>query len=111
MGIIPFMRPLSAALRLFALADEWQPLHCGGLSCSQPVDHGKKGAVKRSPVAVTKPRTSHSRIIAYIPRLRWDCSCCIIVAGGGGWKVAVMLIIRCLEGSSGLFCTGSGGDV
>lgn len=41
-----FMRPVSAASRLFALADEWQPLHCGGRSCSQPVDHGKKGAVK-----------------------------------------------------------------
>lgn len=41
-----FICSASAALCLFALADEWQPLHIGGLSCSQPFDHGKKGAVK-----------------------------------------------------------------
>lgn len=41
-----FICSVSAALCLFALADEWQLLHIGGLSCSEPLDHGKKGAVK-----------------------------------------------------------------
>lgn len=36
----------AAVLCLFALADEWRLVHIGGLSCSDPFDHGKKGVVR-----------------------------------------------------------------
>lgn len=64
-------------------ADEWRLVLIGGLSYSDPLDHGKRGNCKRSPVAVTKPRTSHSRVITFIPRLRRDRSCGIHVGGKG----------------------------
>ncbi len=93
-------------------ADEWRLVHIRGLSCSDPLDHGKKRSCERSPVAVTKPRTSHSRIIACIPRLRQDRSCGILVGGKGGCG-DVKHTTSCLQENSQSFPlhTGSGAEM
>lgn len=75
---------ISMCVCLRPKADKWRLVHIGGLSCSQPLNHGRKRSSERSPVAVTKPRTSHSRIIVFIPRLRQNRSCTIHVGRMGG---------------------------
>lgn len=93
-------------------ANEWRLVHIRGLSCSDPLDHGKKRSCKRSPVAVTKPRTSHSRIIVCILRLRQDRSCSILVGGKGGCR-EVTRTMSCPQESSQSFpfCTGSCAEI
>lgn len=74
---------LSPSICLFAPAySQWMETgpHQGTLLL-RPTRPWEKRSCERSPVAVTKPRTSHGGIIVFIPRLSQDRSCRILVGG------------------------------
>lgn len=89
--------------------DDWG---ASGVLAAQTHSTMGKRSCERSPVTVTKPRTSHSRIIACIPRLRQDRSCGVLVGGKRGCR-DVKHTMSCLQESSQsfLFYTGSGAEM